>query len=134
LLSFAIDRRVVVTTPSTLFALLQVVAVGWHQAELSQNADEIRQLGSQLVKRLGSVAEQLSKASRGLDSAVRAHNEVTASFDGKLLNTARRMGELGVSGGSDLVAPSPAEVAVRAPSMDGGDVEGGRPDHSVDRA
>ena len=134
LLAFAIDRRVVVTTPSTLFALLQVVAVGWHQAELSQNADEIRQLGAQLVKRLGSVVEQLSKASRGLDSAVRAHNEVTASFDGKLLNTARRMGELGVAGGSDLVAPSPAEVAVRAPSIDGGDVEGGRPAHSVDPA
>jgi DNA recombination protein RmuC len=116
LLGFAIERRVVVTTPSTLFALLQVVAVGWHQAELSRNADEIRQLGAQLVKRLGSVAEQLAKTSRGLDSAVRAHNEVVGSFDGKLLNTARRMGERGVAGADELVAPASAEVAVRAPA------------------
>jgi len=113
LLRFALQRRVVVTTPSTLFALLQVVAVGWRQAELSRNAAEIRHLGAQLVKRLAAVGEQLSKASRGLDSAVRAHNDVTASFDGKLLNTARRMGELGVTGGTDLVPPTQAEVAVQ---------------------
>lgn len=118
LLGFAIGRRVAITTPSTLFALLQVVAVGWHQARLSENADQIRQLGAQLVKRLGAVASEISKASRGLDSAVRAHNEVVASFDGKLLNTARRMGELGVAGGRDLAAPSRAEVVVRAPSTD----------------
>ena len=113
LLRFALQRRVVVTTPSTLFAFLQVVAVGWHQVELSQNAEEIRRLGGQLVKRLGAVGEQLTKASRGLDSAVRAHNEVTASFDGKLLNTARRMGELGVVGGTDLVTPTQTDVAVQ---------------------
>lgn len=118
LLAFAIRRRVVITTPSTLFALLQVVAVGWQQAELSQNAEQIRQLGAQLVKRLTTVVEQLAKSSRGLDSAVRAHNEVVASFDGKLLTTVRRMGELGVPSGSDLQAPAIAEVAVRFPGIE----------------
>jgi len=112
LLAYAIGRRVVITTPSTLFALLQGVAVGWQQAELSKNAEEIRKLGSQLTKRLAAVGEQLSKASRGLDSAVRAHNEVIAAFDGKLLNTARRMGELG-AGGLNISAPVSAEAAVR---------------------
>lgn len=115
LLAYAIRERVVITTPSTLFALLQVVAVGWHQAELSENADQIRELGAQLVKRLAGVTEQLAKASRGLDSAVRAHNEVVGCFEGKLLNTARRMGDLGVAGGSELEAPSPAAVSVRMP-------------------
>jgi hypothetical protein len=33
-------------------------------------------------------------------SAVRAHNEVVGCFDGKLLDTERRMGDLGVAGGS----------------------------------
>jgi DNA recombination protein RmuC len=115
LLAYAIRERVVITTPSTLFALLQVVAVGWHQAELSENADQIRKLGAQLVKRLAGVTEQLSKASRGLDSAVRAHNQVVGCFEGNLLDTARRMGDLGVAGGSDLEAPSPAAVSVRVP-------------------
>jgi DNA recombination protein RmuC len=115
LLAYAIRQRVVITTPSTLFALLQVVAVGWHQAELSKNADLIRELGGQLVKRLTGVTEQLAKASRGLDSAVRAHNEVVGCFEGRLLNTARRMGDLGVAGGSELEAPQPAAVSVRMP-------------------
>lgn len=118
LLAFAIGRRVAITTPSTLFALLQVVAVGWHQAALSKNADEIRELGSQLVKRIAGVTEQLSKASRGLDSAVRAHNEVVGCFEGKLLNTARRMGDLGVAGGAELTSPQPAAVSVRMPHID----------------
>ncbi len=116
LLEYAIRQRVAITTPSTLFALLQVVAVGWHQLELSDNAEQIRGLGAQLVKRLGSVSEQLAKVSRGLDSAVRAHNEVVASFDGKLLQTARRMGDLGVAGGVDLEGPPPASVSVRLPA------------------
>ncbi len=115
LLAYAIGQRVVITTPSTLFALLQVVAAGWHQAELSKNADQIRELGAQIVKRLADVTAQLAKASRGLDSAVRAHNEVVGCFDGKLLATARRMGDLGVAGGSELEAPQPAAVSVRAP-------------------
>lgn len=119
LLAYAIQQRVVITTPSTLFALLQVVAVGWHQAELSKNADQIRELGAQLVKRLAGVTDQLAKASRGLDSAVRAHNEVVGCVEGKLLHTARRMGDLGVAGGSELVAPRPAAVSVRTPQAPG---------------
>ncbi|MEZ5121910.1 MAG: DNA recombination protein RmuC [Solirubrobacterales bacterium] len=118
LLGYAIDRRVVITTPSTLYALLQVVAVGWQQAELAQNAEEIRTLGAQLIKRLSSVSDELSKASRGLNSAVRAHNEVVSAFDGKVLSTARRMGELGVGGASELTAPTSVEVTVRMPQLE----------------
>lgn len=117
LLAYAIRQRVVITTPSTLFALLQVVAVGWHQSELSENADKIRELGAVLVKRLADVTRQLAKTSKGLDSAVRAHNEVAGCFDGKLLDTARRMGNLGVAGGSDLETPQPAVVSVRMPRL-----------------
>lgn len=118
LLTDAIQQRVVITTPSTLFALLQVVAVGWHQTELSDNAERIRELGAELVKRLGSVTAQLAKTSKHLDTAIRAHNEVVGCFDGKLLHTARRMGELGVAGGTELEAPQPATVSVRAPGSD----------------
>jgi DNA recombination protein RmuC len=115
LLAYAIQQRVAITTPSTLFALLQVVAVGWHQAELSRNTEEIRRLGAQLVKRLAGVTERLAKASRGLDSAVRAHNEVIGCFEGTLLSTARRMGDLGVAGGAELTSPQLAAVGVRMP-------------------
>jgi hypothetical protein len=55
--------------------------------------------------------------SKGLDSAVRAHNEVVGCFDGKLLDTARRMGDLGVAGGSDLATPQAAVVSVRMPRL-----------------
>jgi DNA recombination protein RmuC len=118
LLAYAIEQRVVITTPSTLFALLQVVAVGWYQAEPSDNAEKIRKLGADLVKRLATVTAQLAKTSKHLDTAVRAHNEVVGCFDGKLLETARRMGELGVAGGTELEAPQPATVSVRAPRED----------------
>jgi hypothetical protein len=59
------------------------------------------------------LVEQLAKVSRGLDSAVRAHNEVIASCEGKILDTAQRMSDLGVAGGSELEAPQPASVSVR---------------------
>jgi len=113
LLDFAIRQRVVIATPTTLFGLLQVIAVGWHQVELSENAQRIQQLGAQLLKQLSGMAKQLAKASRGLDSAVRAHNEAVSCFEGKLVDTARRMGQLGVAGSAQLEAPSPAAVSVR---------------------
>ena len=52
LLDNALKQSIIIATPSTLMALLKVVAYGWRQAAASENAAEIRELGPELHKRL----------------------------------------------------------------------------------
>ena len=46
LIDSALKQRIIVTTPSTLMALLKVIAYGWRQNLVTENAREIRKLGA----------------------------------------------------------------------------------------
>ena len=52
LLNEAMAQKVVVVTPTTLFALCKAVAYGWRVEEQAANADKIAALGRELYKRL----------------------------------------------------------------------------------
>ena len=46
LIDSALKQRIIVTTPSTLMALLKVIAYGWRQTKVTENAREIREFGA----------------------------------------------------------------------------------------
>jgi len=52
LTEYAFARNVVITTPTTLIALLRTVAFTWRQERLSRSAEEIADLGRELHTRL----------------------------------------------------------------------------------
>jgi DNA recombination protein RmuC len=116
LLDEAARRRVVLATPATMLALLQVVALGWREATMSEHAERIRTLAEELIGRLGAVAAHLGKQGRALEAAVQAHNGAVGSFESRLLVTARRIGELGVAGAEELTEPAGVGSAVRVPA------------------
>ena len=70
LIESALKQRIIVTTPSTLMALLKVIAYGWRQNLVTENAREIRKLGEDLHKRLTTFVSHLQKVSRSLGNAV----------------------------------------------------------------
>jgi DNA recombination protein RmuC len=61
LIDSALKQRIIVTTPSTLMALLKVIAYGWRQTHVTENAREIRELGQDLHKRLCVFVNHLQK-------------------------------------------------------------------------
>ncbi|MDL0401633.1 DNA recombination protein RmuC [Corynebacterium lehmanniae] len=93
LLDYAFARDVVIATPTTLFALLRTVALGWRQESLNDAAKEIQRLGGQLHQRLATMAEHYNRVGSSLDKAVEAYNATLASMDSRVMVTARRLEE-----------------------------------------
>ncbi|MBP3948044.1 DNA recombination protein RmuC [Corynebacterium sp. Marseille-P3884] len=96
LLDFAFSRGVVLATPTTLFALLRTVSLGWQHETAAEKAHEIQRLGSQLYTRLGTMAEHYNRLGASLDKAVEAFNATLGSMDSRVMVTARRLKDLNV--------------------------------------
>ena len=103
LLDDAFSRGVVIATPTTLFALLKTVGLGWQHEDISDKAHEVQRLGAQLYTRLGTMAEHYNRLGVSLDKAVEAFNATLGSMDSRVMVTARRLKDL------DLPAHSAAQ-------------------------
>lgn len=114
LLEYAFSRNVVVTTPTTLFALLRTVALGWQQEDISEKAQEIQRLGRELHQRLGVFGEHYARIGKTLEKAVDAYNSTLGSLDSRVLVTARRLAEMNISARTTTVEPpEPITTALR---------------------
>jgi DNA recombination protein RmuC len=114
LLDAALKQRIIVTTPSTLMALLKVIAYGWRQTRVTENAREIRELGQDLHKRLNVFVGHLQKIGRSLGNAVEAFNSAVGSMERNVLPQARKFPELGATSDAPIEPVDPIEKAVRA--------------------
>ncbi len=114
LIEYGVDQRVILSTPTTLIALLKAVAYGWKQEQVAQSAAEIADLGRQLYDRVRSFTTHLQSTGDALSSAVRAYNQAVGSFETRLLVSARRLRELGVASGDEVTGVTGIERATRA--------------------
>jgi DNA recombination protein RmuC len=92
-----VDAGVIVASPATLVALLRTVAHTWQQETVAESARAISKLGRELYDRLGVFATHFAKVGRGLETAVGAYNQAASSFETRLLVTARKFPEHGVT-------------------------------------
>jgi DNA recombination protein RmuC len=115
LLENAFARNVVLATPSTLVALLRTIAYVWRQESLARNALAVHTIGRELYSRLSTMAEHFAKVGTSLGGAVTAYNRAVGSFESRVLVSARRLAELGVSA-DELPAPAQVELAPREPA------------------
>ena len=113
LIEYAAARQVVLATPTTLIALLRTVAHGWAHQTLAEEAREVHRLGRELHQRLGTFGGHLDALGRSLNASVTRYNQAVGSLESRVLVTARRFDELGVTT-DELPAPRPVELhAVR---------------------
>ncbi|KPK10016.1 MAG: recombinase RmuC [Acidithiobacillales bacterium SG8_45] len=120
LLEDALQQQIVLTTPTSLVALLRAVAYGWRQEALAANADKIREVGVDLYRRLSVFADHLAKLGRSLDGAVGNFNKAVGSFEAKVMPGARKFTELGVET-QPLEPPVQIEKGLRQPTNQEGE-------------
>jgi len=105
LIEDCLKNRVIIATPTTLIALLKAIEFGWRQEEVTQNAEEIRELGKQLYERIGVLANHFAKLGANLDTVVGTYNQAIGSLETRVLVTARKISELGARTDKELSEP-----------------------------
>ena len=114
LMNDAMDRRVVIVTPTTLFALCKAVVYGWRVEEQAANARLIADLGKELYKRISVMGEHAGSVGKALEEAVSRYNQFVGSLETQVLTQAKRFEELKVEHqGRPVESLEPLEAAVR---------------------
>jgi DNA recombination protein RmuC len=116
LLEDALRDKVVLATPSSIIALLRIIAYGWRQRAVTENADKIRALGEDLYKRVATFTDHLVNLGRSLGTSVEHYNKAIGSLERQLLPGARKFTELGIHPAKPLEEPEPLDKIARLPT------------------
>jgi DNA recombination protein RmuC len=116
LIEDGVNQQVIIATPTTLIALLRAVSYGWRQETIAESARAVSDLGRELYTRLATLTEHFAKVGRGLETAVRSYNETVGSLETRVLPSARKFKEHGISPAGELAPLSVVERSVRAVS------------------
>jgi len=114
LLDSGFGQNVIIASPVSLMALLKAASYGWRQEAIADNAREVSQLGQELYARLGVMADHLGKMGKGLSTATDSYNAAIASFESRVLVSARKFKELGsTSQDAEIIELRAVEGGVR---------------------
>ncbi|MEI7933278.1 MAG: DNA recombination protein RmuC, partial [Alphaproteobacteria bacterium] len=114
LMTEAMDKNIVMTTPSTLFALCKAVSYGWRLEDQAKGAAKIAELGKELYKRLSVMGGHAAQVGKSLEQAVARYNQFVGSLESQVMPQARRFEELQVDHeGRELPELTQIEIAPR---------------------
>lgn len=102
LIEEAIQKKVILATPTTLVALLKAIAYGWRQEQVEKNAMQICSLGKEMYERMAKFIEYMSRIGSSLEKATEAYNSAVGSIESRVMVTARKFKELGAGTQADM--------------------------------
>jgi len=98
-----------------LIALLRTIAAVWNEEKVAESARLVSELGRELYERLTVMTEHFTTLGKRLDGAVQAYNQTVGSFERRVLVSARRFSDHGVSTPKALPEVVAIEKATQPP-------------------
>ncbi len=114
LFDYALERNVLVVSPTSLIGLLRTMELGWRQERMVAEAAEIAEAATTLHSRFSKFLTDFDKVGRGLTSAAGAYDSAVGSMERRLLPQLRKVEGLGIAPGKEIQPPEPTEITVRA--------------------
>jgi DNA recombination protein RmuC len=114
LFDYALERNVLLVSPTSLIGLLRTMELGWRQERMVAEAAEIAEAAGTLHARFAKFLSDFNKVGRGLTTAASAYDSAVGSMERRLLPQLRKVEGLGVAPGKEIEPPEPTEIAVRA--------------------
>ncbi len=96
IMEFALQKKILISTPPTLIGLLKVVRYGWSEERLAENAQRISEVGTELHKRLADFVDAFLGIGKHLDKAKSEYDQGLSRLQSRVLVQAHRLEELGV--------------------------------------
>jgi DNA recombination protein RmuC len=114
LFDYALERNVLLVSPTSLIGLLRTMELGWRQERMVAEAAEIAEAAGTLHARFAKFLTDFETVGKRLGSATGAYNSAVGSMEGRLLPQLRKVEGLGIAPGKEIVEPEPVEISVRA--------------------
>ena len=99
----AARQRVLISTPTTLIALVKTIAYGWQQEKLAENAQIVAAQGRDLYERIKVFGGHMGDLGRSLRQTVERYNRGVGSLESRVLPAARKFESLGVAPASSSI-------------------------------
>ena len=113
LFDYALERNVLVVSPTSLVGLLRTMELGWRQERMVAEAAEIAEAAGTLHARFAKFLGDFEKVGKGLTTAANAYDSAVGSMDRRLLPQLRKVEGLGIAPGKAIEPPEPVEITVR---------------------
>lgn len=113
LFDYALERNVLLVSPTSLIGLLRTMELGWRQERMVAEAAEIAEAAGTLHSRFAKFLSDFDKVGRGLTTAATAYDSAVGSMERRLLPQLRKVEGLGIAPGKAIEPPEPAEITVR---------------------
>jgi DNA recombination protein RmuC len=114
LLQEAKEAGVYLANPMTVLNMAHIAAYVLADERVRQNAQEIKDLGSELYERLRMFGEHFTNVGQNLRQSVDSYNKALSWIDRNVMPTARKMQLLGAAKGKALQAPTHIDKSVKS--------------------
>lgn len=111
LVDYAFSQRVALASPVTLWSIVKSIAYAWQQQEASDNAQQIVDVGKQLLNHMANLAKKSNSLKRSIDSTVKNYNEFAATLETRVLVQAHKLQKLDMS--KELPSTEQSEMTTR---------------------
>jgi len=100
----AFKLGVTVATPTSMMALLRTIGYIFTRNKLADNADEIQKVASIFLKNITLLHTKIVAVGKAISSTSKAYDDLVPTAEKTVLNPARRIHNLGVTGDKDKLA------------------------------